>query len=96
MLAVEMRGPASGNCLLHHMAVLLAEALNAKISHVVIKRVAPTDEAAGMVRMVVSTAELRSTQVDAAAALPLAIHTGLPILWTANFPLPNIEVRGTR
>ena len=84
MLAVEMRGLASDHCPLHHMAVRLAESLDAKISHVVIKRMGPTDEVAGMVRMVTAS-ELRTTQVDAAAALALAIHMGLPIFMDGQF-----------
>ena len=78
MLAVEMRGLASDHCPLHHMAVRLAEALNAKISHIVIQRTGAGDEVTGMMRLVTTTG-LRSTYVDAAAALAIAIHTELPV-----------------
>ena len=52
MLAVEMRGLASDHCPLHHMTVRVAESLNAKISHVVIKRMGASDEVTGMMRLV--------------------------------------------
>lgn len=84
MLAVEMRGLASDHCPLHHMAVRLAEALNAKISHIVIKRVGPTDEVTGMMRLV-TAGGLRSAYVDAAAALAIAIHMGLPVFMAGDF-----------
>ena len=95
MLAVEMRVLATDHCPLHHMAVRLAEALNARISHVIIKRVGPTDEVTGMVRMVTTT-ELRTTQVDVAAALSLAIHMGLPIFMDGEFPPAEPEWEGNQ
>ncbi len=84
MLAVEMRGLASDHCPLHHMVVRLVESLNAEISHIIIKRVGQTDEVAGLVRMA-TPSELQTTQVDAAAALSLAIHMGLPIFMDGQF-----------
>lgn len=91
MLAVEMRGLASDHCPLHHMAVRMAESLNAKISHVVIKRVGPTDEVAGMLRLVTPTG-LNTTHVDAAAALALAIHMGLPVFMDGEFSSAEPEL----
>ena len=95
MLAVEMRGLASDHCPLHHMAVRLAESLDAKISHVVIRRVGPTDEVAGMIRMT-TAAGLHTTPVDAAAALALAIHMGLPIFMDGEFAPSECEGDGQR
>ena len=84
MLAVEMRGLASDHCPLHHMTVRIAESLNAKISHVVIKRTGAGDEVTGMMRLVTGTG-MHTTCVDAAAALSLAIHMGLPIFMDGEF-----------
>ena len=95
MLAVEMRGLASDHCPLHHLAVRMAESLNAKISHVVIKRVDPTDEVAGMLRLVTPTG-LSTTHVDAAAALALAIHMGLPVFMDGEFSLAEPDLGGHR
>ena len=92
MIAVEMRGLATDHCPLHHMAVRIAEALNAKVSHVVIKRVGPTDEVAGLMRLATSSG-LRTTQVDAAAALSLAIHMGVPIFMDGEFSPAEPEWR---
>ena len=83
-LAVEMRGLASDHCPLHHLAVRVAESLNATISHVVIQHVGASDEVAGVVRLVTATG-LRNVYVDAAAALAMAIHMGLPIFMDGEF-----------
>lgn len=84
ILAVELRGLASDHCPLHHMAVRVAESLNARISHIVIQRVGASDEVAGLMRMVTATG-MHSAQVDAAAALALAIHMGLPVFMDGEF-----------
>ena len=57
--AVEMRGLASDYCLLHHLAVRVAEGLHAEINHVVIKRFGEGDdvvEFCGWLRQQASTA----------------------------------------
>ncbi len=95
MLAVEMRGLASDHCPLHHMSVRLSESLDAKISHVVIKRVGPTDEVAGMIRMV-TPAGMHTANADAAAALALAIHMGLPVFMDGEFAPAEPEGDGQR
>lgn len=84
MLAVEMQGLASDHCPLHHMTVRIAESLDAKISHVVIKLTGAGDEVTGMMRLV-TAAGMHTTCVDAAAALSLAIHMGLPIFMDGEF-----------
>ena len=84
MLAIEMRGLATDHCPLHHMAVRMAEALDATISHVVVKRTGPSDEVVGLMRMATPSG-LQTTQVDAAAALSIAIHMGLPIFMDGGF-----------
>ncbi len=84
MLAVEMRGLASDHCPLHHLAVRMAETLNAKISHIVIKRVGASDEVGGVMRLV-TDGGLRTAWVDAAAALAIAIHMGLPVFMDGEF-----------
>lgn len=93
MLAVEMRGLASDHCPLHHLAVRMAETLNAKVSHVIIKRVGEGDEVAGLMRMVTSTG-MRTAYVDAGAALALAVHMGLPIFMDGDFSPSEPEWNG--
>ncbi len=93
MLAVEMRGLASDHCPLHHMTVRVAESLNAKISHVVIKRMGASDEVTGMMRLV-TTKGIHTTCVDAAAALSLAIHMGLPIFMDGEFSQGELQWEG--
>ena len=84
ILAVEMRGLATDHCPLHHLAVRLVEGLNAKISHIVIKRIGEGDDVIGVLRLVTATG-LRSIQVDAAAGLATAIHMGIPIFMDGEF-----------
>lgn len=84
MLAVEMRGLASDHCPLHHTAVRIAECLNARISHVIIKRVGVSDEVAGLMRLVTASG-MHSVYVDAAAGLAMAIHMGLPVFMDGEF-----------
>lgn len=84
MLAVEMRGLATDHCPLHHLAVRMAEGLHAKISHIVIQRPGPGDEVVGILRLV-TAAGLHSISVDAAAALAMAIHMGIPIFMDGEF-----------
>ena len=95
ILAVEMRGLASDHCPLHHMTVRVAESLKARISHIVIQRVGASDEVAGVMRMVTATG-MHSAQVDAAAALAIAIHLGLPVFMDGEFSPaePETEARG--
>ena len=84
ILAVEMRGLATDHCPLHHLAVRIAEGLNAKISHIVIQRSGEGDDVIGLLRLVAGT-EMRSIRVDAAAALAMAIHMGIPIFMDGEF-----------
>ena len=83
-LAVEMRGLATDHCPLHHMAIRIAEGLNAQVSHVVIKPLGKGDEVTGVLRMVTPTG-LQAIPVDAAAGLALAIHMGIPIFMDGEF-----------
>ena len=84
ILAVEMRGLATDHCPLHHLAVRVAEGLNAKISHIVIKRFGEGDDVIGVLRLVTATG-MHSIQVDAAAGLAMAIHMGIPIFMDGEF-----------
>ena len=84
ILAVEMRGLATDHCPLHHLAVRVAEGLNAKISHIVIRRVGKSDDVIGDLRLVAATG-MQSVQVDAAAGLAMAIHMGIPIFMDGEF-----------
>lgn len=84
ILAVEMRGLATDHCPLHHLAVRVAEGLNAKISHIVIKRIGEGDDVVGVLRLVTATG-MHSIQVDAAAGLAMAIHMGIPIFMDGEF-----------
>ena len=84
MLAVEMRGLATDHCPLHHLAVRLAEGLDAKISHVVIRPMGSGDVVTGILRIATATG-MQSVHVDAAAGLALAIHMGTPIFMDGEF-----------
>ena len=84
MLAVELCGLATDHCPRHHLAARVTESLNAKINYVVIQRMGPSDEVIGMMRLVTASG-LRNAYVDAAAALALAIHMGLPIFMDGEF-----------
>ena len=84
ILAVEMRGLATDHCPLHHLAVRVAEGLNANISHIVIRRVGKGDDVIGDLRLVTATG-MQSVQVDAAAGLAMAIHMGIPIFMDGEF-----------
>ena len=97
MLAVEMRGLATDNCQLHHLALRIAQALGAEVTHVVIKNSERPDEVQGLSRLV-TAAGLKEVDVDAAAALALAVHLGLPIFMDGDFisasehpPAPNVS-----
>ena len=78
MLAVEMSGLATSHCPQHHLALLLAKSLGGHISHVILKLLDPTGGVLGILR-VVTGGQMHDVNVDAAAALAMAIHLGLPI-----------------
>lgn len=84
ILAVEMRGLATDHCPLHHLAVRVAEGLQAKISHIVIRRIGEGDDVVGDLRLVTANGT-HSVQVDAAAGLATAIHMGIPIFMDGEF-----------
>ena len=84
ILAVKMRGLATDNCPLHHMAIRIAEGLNSQVSHVVVRRMGPGDEVTSVLRIVTGTG-LQTVTVDAAAGLTLAIHMGIPIFKDGEF-----------
>ena len=84
ILAVEMRGLATDHCPLHHLAVRVAEGLNAKISHIVIRRRGEGDDVIGALRLVAANG-MQTVQVDAAAGLAMAIHMGIPIFMDGEF-----------
>ena len=84
ILAVEMRGLATDHCPLHHLAVRVAEGLNSKISHIVIRRIGEGDDVVGVLRLATATG-MHSIQVDAAAGLAMAIHMGIPIFMDGDF-----------
>ena len=84
ILAVEMRGLATDHCPLHHLAVRVAEGLDAKISHIFIRRIGEGDDVVGVLRLITATG-MHSIQVDAAAGLAMAIHMGIPIFMDGEF-----------
>ena len=88
MLAVEMRGLATEHCQLHHLALRVAQALGAEVSHVVIRNSDRPEEVVGELRLITQE-ELKDVEVDAAAALALAVHLGLPIFMDGNFSCPD-------
>ena len=83
-LAVEMRGLASDHCPLHHMSLHLTQSLGARVSHVIIQRNDRANEVIGIVCLENSGAPL-DVNVDATAALSMAIHIGLPIFMDGDF-----------
>lgn len=84
MLAVEMRGLATDNCQLHHLALRLAQTMGAELSQVVIKNADRPEEVVGTLRLVTRDG-LKDVEVDAAASLAMAIHLGIPIFMDSNF-----------
>ena len=85
MLAVEMRGLATDHCQLHHMALRVAQTLGAEVSHVIVKNADRPEEVMGVMRLVTPQG-LKDVEVDAAAALAMAVHLRLPIFMDANLP----------
>ena len=85
MLAVEMRGLATDHCQLHHMALRVAQTLGAEVSHVIVKNSDRPEEVMGVMRLVAPEG-LKDVEVDAAAALAMVVHLGLPIFMDANLP----------
>ncbi len=83
MLAVEMRGLATDHCQLHHMALHAAQILGAEVSHVIVKNLDRPEEVMGVLRLVMPEG-LKDVEVDAAAALAMAVHLRLPIFMDAN------------
>ena len=97
MLAVEMRGLATDHCQLHHLAFRLAQCLGAEVSHVIIKNSDCPAEVLGQLCLATSEG-LTDVEVDAAAALAMAVHLGLPIFMDGAFssstetpPAPQIS-----
>lgn len=88
MLAVEMRGLATDHCQLHHLALRMAQSLGADLSHVIIKNSDNPEDVTGVLRLV-TTDGLKDVDVDAAAALAMAVHLGLPIFMDGNFSSPD-------
>ena len=84
VLAVEMRGLATDHCPQHHLSLRIAEAFGAQISHVVIKNVGHFDQVLGVLR-IVGAEGMSDVNVDAAAALGMAVHLGLPIFMDGEF-----------
>ena len=86
MLAVEMRGLASDHCPLHHMTVRIAKPLNAKISHVVIKRMGASDEVTGMMRLVITTGDAHHLRVCSGGTVACDLHGPADIYGWRVFP----------
>ena len=84
MLAVEMRGLATDHCQLHHLALRLAQSLGAEFIHVLIKNSDLPEEVLCELRLMTSSG-FKDVEVDAAAALAMAVHLGLPIFMDGNF-----------
>ena len=95
MLAVEMRGLATQNCPQHHLALQLARAMGADISHIVLKLVDPTGGVMGVIRLVTDSGT-RDVNTDPAAALAMAIHMGLPIFMDGDFSPDDGKLRAVQ
>ena len=95
MLAVEMRGLATSSCPQHHLALQLARAMDADISHIVLKLVDPTGGIMGVMRLVTDNGT-RDVNTDPAAALAMAIHMGLPIFMDGDFSPTDGKLRAVQ
>ena len=84
MLAVEMRGLATDHCQLHHLALRLAQALDAELNHIVIKNTDRPEEVVGTLSLVTPDGP-KEVEVDAAASLAMAVHLGIPIYIDGSF-----------
>ncbi len=92
VLAVEMRGLGTDHCAHHHLAVLVAEALGGKVSHIILNVLDDAGDVTCVLRL--DTAQgLVDAKVDVAAALSLAIHLGLPIFLEGKFVRSNGKLR---
>ena len=95
MLAVEMRGLATSQCPQHHLALQLARALGANITHVVLTMLDSTGSVVGTLR-VVTDYDMRDVNVDPAAALAMAIHLGIPIFMDGQFRPSDGKLRAVQ
>lgn len=84
MLAVEMRGLATDHCQLHHLVLQVAQSLGAEVNQVIIKNAEHPEEVLGQLRLVTNEGE-KDIEVDAAAAIAMAVHLGIPIFMDGNF-----------
>ncbi len=92
VLAVEMRGLGTDHCAHHHLAVLVAEALGGKVSHIILNVLDNAGDVTCVMRLTTDQGLVDAT-VDVAAALALAIHLGLPIFLEGKFVRSNGELR---
>jgi bifunctional DNase/RNase len=92
LLAVEMRGLATDHCPQHHLAMRVAEALGARISHIIVKQLNPTGDVSGVLRLETPRG-VCDVNADAAAALAMAIHMGLPIFMDGDFTPADGKLR---
>ena len=92
VLAVEMRGLGTDHCAHHHLAVIVAEALGGKLSHVILRVLDNTGDVTCVLRFATAKGLAHAT-VDVATALSLAIHLGLPIFLDGEFNRSNGKLR---
>ncbi len=95
VLAVEMRGLATDHCPQHHLTLRVAQALGAIVSHVIIRSTGQSDEVLGSMCMITDNG-LQHVTVDAAAALAMAVHLGLPIFMDGEFSLADGPLRASQ
>ena len=93
-LAVEMRGLASDHCPLHHLSLNLTQSLGAQVSHIILQRNDQANEVLGIVCLETSGGSM-DVNVDATAALAMAIHIGLPIFMDGDFASTEGDQRDT-
>ncbi len=94
VLAAEMRGLATDHCAHHHLTLRMTEALGARLSHVIIRSTGHADEVLGTLCLVTDKG-LQDVTVDAAAALAMAIHVGLPIFMDGEFSQVDSPLRAS-
>ena len=83
-----MRGLGTDHCAHHHLAILVAEALGGKVSHIILNVLDSSGDVTCVIRLATAQGLVDAT-VDVAAALALAIHLGLPIFLEGNSCAPT-------
>jgi len=90
-----MRGLTTNHCQHHHLTRLVAEAIDAKVRHVIIKLLEPTGGVMVVMRLETG-AGLCDVNVDVAAGLSLTIHLGLLIFMDGDHAHTDSKYRASQ